>query len=412
MKMTKLKLFKVSVVLLVLYGSTLYAQSGFKYRAALPVPDSTGWYKINLRPLLVAKSQQVLGDVRVVNAAGKTVAYIPYLDSSLLRKSYLDTRYFVLPHIITNDTSQGYVMSNPTNVPLAAIWLKLKNMAVSRNVSLQGSDNLKNWFAIKENVPLEQASSSAAGTYEQVLRFPAVSYRYFKIAFSGKHQLPIDILQASVHQAQVPYWNDNVLLPKPAFIQKENRKVSIVRMTFSDAYTINRLYLNIVTPRFYQRSVSIYQDKGSNRILVSSNTIKSGQSNLHLTAKAKQLELEITNNDNAPLQITGIDAYHLNYGLVSHLEKGQHYYLLTGNQHATAPDFDLKFFADSIKYPLPEITHLAVSRNLNNPQNSTVSNNYKTVLIWLSIAVALIILILLTRKMMAEVKARQSADNS
>jgi hypothetical protein len=44
-----------------------------------------------------------------------------------------------------------------------------------------GSDDLQQWFAIQEDIPLQEAVQNSEGTYMQLLSFPASSYRYLKI---------------------------------------------------------------------------------------------------------------------------------------------------------------------------------------------------------------------------------------
>lgn len=58
------------------------AQKTFKYHAKLDSVKSAGFYKIELPPAFVAKSNAALSDIRIVDARGK---FVPYITSANMR---------------------------------------------------------------------------------------------------------------------------------------------------------------------------------------------------------------------------------------------------------------------------------------------------------------------------------------
>lgn len=66
--------FLISTVC-ILTGIAARAQNTFKYKADLPKIDSNGVYKIKLAPGLVAKSNESLNDIRLLDKNGKFTAY-------------------------------------------------------------------------------------------------------------------------------------------------------------------------------------------------------------------------------------------------------------------------------------------------------------------------------------------------
>ena len=125
---------------------------------------------------------------------------------------------------------------------------------------------------------------------------------------------------------------------------------------------------------------------------------------LLIVAKTNRLELQIANGDNVPLEIKNIQLAQAQQYIVGYLEAGKAYKLLTGDFKATAPEYDLKFFADSINRNIPEIREgLLVNNPLYNVQPANVKKEYPA-LIWAAIIIALLLLLALTWKMAGEVK--------
>ncbi|MGY0038877.1 hypothetical protein [Pedobacter sp. NJ-S-72] len=72
------------------------------------------------------------------------------------------------------DTITTFIAENKEHLTINQLSLQLRNASVKRTVNLSGSDDLNKWYAIKENISLEEAVSGEAdnGTYQQQLKFP------------------------------------------------------------------------------------------------------------------------------------------------------------------------------------------------------------------------------------------------
>jgi len=396
---------KLSGILLVLLWSSpnLYAQSGFKYKSDLRPIDSSGFYLINLSPELVAKSKPGLIDVRIRRVKGEFVPYVR--PDELLQKD--KKNFLVFPQVtaaVNQDTGTVYVISNADRLTISELWLRLRNTAVSRTVNLSGSDDLKEWYAIKENVSLEEAGMNNQGTYEQLLQFPSSTYHYIKILVNDKNKVPIKILQAGIYYRpleQQPY----VTLPQPSFTQKDSASISRIVLKFKDAYQINKLHLHLTGSKFFRRRVNIYQIEGKNRYQIADTTILSVKPvhELFIQARGPQIELEIFNGDNPPLKLTEVHAFQVRQSLISYLEKGKIYEVLTGNSKASEPNYDIKFFTDSITAKLPEFSTGTLIKNPNLQGKPVQKKKDLTWLIWVAAIAALGLLTFITFKMVKEV---------
>lgn len=411
--MIKLRVRKNSIILTTFFCGLMLAasaQKSFKYGAALQKPGSTGFYRISLQPAFVAKAKPGMADIRIADAKGN---FVPYIEAGSLPQK--DQKSFVVFNRIDTrvptDTGTTYTVENKTGLPLDRLWIKLQNTAVQRKVNLMGGDDLKQWFAIQEEIPLQEAVQNSEGTYMQSLSFPASSYRYLKILVDDKRKTPIKFLQVGIY---TEYAKTLAYSPIPGvkFTRADSNKTTFISIKLNDNYQVNKLHLNISAPKYFKRSITIYQIIGNYKEAVIEAELNSAKNNdLLFSAKAKQLLLEIGNGDNQPLTITGINAYQSDEYIISYLDGKQSYRLLAGDSTAQAPEYDLKFFADSIKDNIPAIAHGAVVKNNVIPAEKPKAGKDYTAFIWTAIVVSLGLLLLLTLKMTKEVKKKAEGDN-
>lgn len=378
------------------------AQKTFKYGANLQKVDSTGFYRINLQPAFIAKAKGDMADIRIADAMGN---FVPYIQAGSLPQK--DQKSFVVFNTIdarlATDTGTTYIVENKTGLPLDRLWIKLQNTAVQRKVNLMGSDDLKQWFAIQENIPLQEAVQNSEGTYMQSLSFPASSYRYLKLLVDDKNKTPIKFLQAGVYTeyaATLAY----TPIPGLRFTRADSNKTTFITIKLNDNYQVNKLHLNITAPKYFKRNVTIYQVINGYKEAILEAELNSIKNNdLLFAAKTTELQLQIGNGDNQPLVINGINVYQSNEYIISYLDGKQNYHLLAGDSTAQAPEYDLKFFADSIKANIPAINHQAIVKNIVASAEKPKAAKDYTALIWLAIIAAVGMLLLLTLKMVKEV---------
>ena len=388
-----------------------WAQKNFKYQAALPKISSTGFYRISLKPALVAKAKTDLSDIRITDAKGN---FIPYIQAGSLPQK--DQKSFVVFNQVdarlSTDTGTTYVVENTTGLALNRLWIKLQNTAVQRKVNLVGSDDLKQWFAIQEDVPLQEAVVNSEGTYMQSLAFPTSNYRYFKILVNDKNKAPIKFLQAGVYTeyaASLAY----VRISPVQITRADSNKTTYITIKLTDNFQVNKLHINITAPKYFKRDAMVYQIIGGDKQLLGEAELNSAKPfDVLIAAKASELLLQISNGDNLPLTIKGIEAYQSDESLISYLDGEQTYKLLAGDASVQAPEYDLKFFADSIHDDIPQISHEAVQKNTAYQTRQAKGGHNYTLFIWIAIVASLGLLLFLTLKMAKEVSKKSGKDNS
>lgn len=402
------------IIILVFNTSCLFAQQTFKYQSVLPKVEADGFYQIDLQPSLIAKSSRSFADIRILNHKKRFSPYI-FGNRLVLNNQNSFIAFQRLKSLNEADTISSFIAENKTRLTINQLVLELRNTSVIRTVNLSGSDDLKKWYAIKENILLQEATSGdqRGGTYQQQLNFPSSTYRYLKVAINNGKKESIAILRAGIYKQQTVKPN-YVKLDDPVITQKDSGSLSRVKVKFNDNYQINKLHLALEGQKYYKRNIRIYEvGKQSKTRLIDTVISSVFIPELYLSVKTNTIELEVMNGDNPPLVFHNITAYQLNQSLISYLEKDQEYHILFGDDQATAPDYDLKFFADSLQQGLKQITPGVISVNAlyqagtMKKAQSAQDGLLSSWIIWLAIGGAAAVLIFLTFRMTQEVKKRE-----
>jgi len=389
------------IALAIICSSTALAQKAFKYGTELEKIPTPGFYKISLRPDVLSKTRPDLADVRIVDEDDRQVPFI--FGSSLPAVNHVS----LLPQMdgpSVADTISSYIVGNKEGYSLNQLVLQLRNTDVKRTLNLSGSDDSKKWYAIKENMPLEPpASAGKNGTYEQLLNFPFSTYRYFRIDINGNRKLPVEIASIRLYEwrsVQPSYTQ----LPAATITQRDSDRVTYIILKFKNPYQINKLLLHLGGAKFYNREVSAFDGKHDQLFNDAINSSKPAE--LKLSVKTDKIYLEINNHDNPPLKLTGVDGWQLDQTLISYLEGGKKYRLLFGDEKAVAPDYDLRFFTDTVaQQSVKTVNYSGVLANTLD-QQKPASNSIPSWVLWAAIAAAAIILLTLTLKMTGEVNKR------
>jgi len=398
---------KNGFLLWIFFGSVSFAsaQKTFKYEAFLNRIDSTGFYKIILLPDIVSKSNDDLSDVRLMDQKGN---YVPYVSEGNL-PNVEKQKFVVFPQVLIDlpkDTGTSFIAENTGKQPVSTLWVKLKNTAVTRSVNLSGSDDLKNWYAIEEDIPLQDAVLTNDASYLQSISFPASNYHYLKLLVNDKSKTPVKFLEAGeyITKSTFPFYYP---VSYGSFTKKDTNKTTWITIQLKDNYMVNRLVLSVSNPAYYKREVSVYRVDPQGRHLITLADLSSSKNgDIFISAKTRNLALQINNGDNPPLTINDVKVFQVEHYIVSYLEKGTQYKLFTGNVNAKAPEYDLKFFADSIRN-IQEIGVGPLVRNGSYISHSAKTKYDFTFVIWAAIIVALLMLSLLTWKMMNEVNSKK-----
>lgn len=381
------------------------AQSTFRYAAQLEEVKEPGFYQIELSPAVIAKLQPAFQDLRIVDEKGRQV---PYMLQSLsipgtgMRNT--STQIPIISKRIEADKQTHVVAENNLNSSINNLVLLIKNADATRTITISGSDDLGQWYVIKENVTLDKWYADTADTFARHLSFPNSNYRYLKIIIHGKDILPLNIIGVTVPVHGLPQSPGYIQVPSPSISQKDSSDgYSYIALGFNDFYWINRLSLHVSGTKFFRRNLYISDNNAPANEQVPYSLISNEALVYDISHKTNNILLKIQNDDNQALRLTGANAYQIKRSAITWLEKGNGYKLVFGDSLVTVPRYDLAFFKDSIKDIPVSLTHGKIEINNVLTQKETGGIMTSKIWIWFTIVGVLSILLLFTFRMMRDI---------
>lgn len=380
------------------------AQDGFSYRSELDTVRQAGWYKITLMPDVLAKCKEDLSDLRIRDSAGNPVPYVEKSDLPVFT-----TENFATFPILSNeklvDSFTEVVVGNASTGNISSLLLVMKNSSAHRSAILSGSDDREKWFVIREHIELQEAGSDTADHYVQSISFPSSNYRFFKLILEDKGLLPVNILRIGATSRSFTI-GKYLGVPFPALAQKDSSdKHSYITLQYRDRYRIDKLNLLLQGPPLFKRNLRVYDREKNGDRFVAETVISPGITSFSIpSVKTNSLLLEIVNEDNKPLLVQAVQTAQLNQYLLAWLQPGYGYSLLAGNEQAQAPEYDLKYFVDSLTKDPQEI--LSGPLQPIRPGASVAvqpHSDHSGLLLWGILAIVLLLLASLSYKMMKSI---------
>ncbi|MGV3704735.1 MAG: hypothetical protein ACO1NU_05090 [Arcticibacter sp.] len=305
------------------------------------------------------------------------------------------------------DSITSIVVENVQRTSISSLWLRIKNASVSRQADLLGSDDMRKWFAIDESITLQQSTESKTDTHLQSFSMPVSKYRYFRINVRNQKKSPLKILQVGTF-SMLRSDPEFITLPAPTVTRKDSSdKTTYLYIKLKADFQVDKLIIPVTYPTYFKRQVLVFYGMGKQKELISETELSSGDAHeITLSNKFRNLELQIQNEDNPPLEIGPIQARQQKKYLLAYLESGKSYELLTGDRRAEKPGYDLAFFSDSAQLETSIINHAQVLRNPLMKVPSEAPASQSKLVLWTVISAILVLLSFSTWKMIAALKSR------
>ena len=214
-------------------------------------------------------------------------------------------------------------------------------------------------------------------------------------------------------------------LPDPVIQQKDSsNRHSYITLQYGEAYRIDKLTLDVRRPVLYKRTARVYATEPGPKAPVISVSIDPGNNVFRIpTVKARRLMIDIANADNPPLVISRVGTAQRMQYLLTYLQEGLSYQLLAGNVQAGPPEYDLKYFVDSLTReplvllagsPQPAGPVAQAPASVKGEQGSGNAGGddgrHSGILLWSIITLVLLLLIYLSVKL-ARATAKKDANN-
>lgn len=386
----------------------------FCYQADVEQVTEKGYYKIVLSPELLGLVNTNHSDVRLYDAKGNEQPYIIEREPASSLKSTFVT-YEIVERMFEKDTVSHLIFHNPEKRKINNVSFVVRNTAVHKRVKLSGSDDKQNWYIIKNDYLLHSVESGEKTTELRMLNFPLSDYTYFKLEVNDKSDLPINIIEVGFYDTQKAK-GTTTSFPIPVESQVDSAKHSYIKLAMQDTMYVEQLAFELSGAEYYSRTVKLMDKREyfsrKKKKIVDYHTIGSGSFNSNTNpvlyvkkGTAKELYLEIDNQDNPPLKVDKVTGSILNTYLIAELKPNKEYRLKFGNDNLRKPQYDLVKFRKKLKVDSKPLAHSSVittkkNETLVKEQISVFENPY---FVWVTIGLVGAVLAFISFKMLREI---------
>ncbi|MBL7886014.1 MAG: hypothetical protein JNJ52_04650 [Flavobacterium sp.] len=362
----KKKMIRYSLLFLVALTQLSLAQ---QTKAKLEKVSEKNFYRIRVLPEIRSASKINLGDLRIFDSQKNEV---PYLIETQLPKT--ETNQFEPFSILSKSSiakkTSTIIVENP-KPKISELTLLIANSDANKKLSISGSNDQKQWFGIANSIELFDMNNPNSTQVTQTISFPMCSYKFLKIDFDDSKTLPVNVLQIGSTNSsfQMNEWEE--IQPKNRFItQLPKQKKTLHHVVLNQSQNIEKLAIKVKEPTLFNRAVSVYtletkkinNATTTNQEIITEFTLSSKGSNEFaiVSGKINECYIEISNEDNPPLNIESIQLFQRPLFLIAELDPKEDYTVVTGDDKLFAPSYDLAHFENEIKNAAGQIkmTHL------------------------------------------------------
>lgn len=370
MKSVALKIACLFIIL-----STHAQVTDFNYRRALDKVYEEGWYSLDLPVDLYQKLNKDLSDIRIFAVAGKDTTEIPYLVKSKTDETTREDFNLPLLNQSRSDGALYFTIQVPAGKVLNTLNLNFVEKNLDALVSIEGSEDRKEWFEIVSNKRIVSIDQDDIDYSKTTVTFPDSDYAYLRIQVKADKQ--VSLTGASFKYISTKK-GDHISLTDFNITSTTENKQTEIRIRAPYRTAINAIAVTATHSNDYYRSYSLAYALDSIKTengwipnystfdrgyltSIDSNTLRFN------TVITHELKLTIYNQDNPALTINAIELSGPKTEIIAKLPVEKTLFLYYGNTQLNAPRYDIVHFKDKIPKSPTKISLLA-EENLESPQ--------------------------------------------
>lgn len=362
-----------------------------------------GWQEIELPNDLFKDVREDLGDLRIfsINENNDSIEE-PYLIRHA--KDVRELKELSFQEINRVENAKGYYCTFILDVeqPINEMELFFDRTNFDRKVTLQGSQNLKEWFTVEKDARVMSIRNDNISFKYTTISFNAAMYKYFRVYFPGK----TDPLLRNVRLKKVSKTQGKArtIAVKSTKIQenqhskstlielqlKGHQPIDKIDVTFSDTVDFYRSYtISALVDSFHTEKGWKYNYQTIKRGVFSS--VNNSKITLP-SAHCSRIRIEIFNNDNRPLALDNITVESFVYSLIARISGQGNLVMLYGNPSLSSPNYDIRHFKQDIPAQLPLLT-VGAAVSIQKPGTVEVSSLFENEN-WLWVIMGIVILLI------------------
>lgn len=348
--------YKILFLLLWVYNFTFAQMQDYAYKRPLSgIQDQ--WHQVQLPNEIFKDIKQTVADIRIYGITSKNdTIEVPYLWTT--NQAYTNSIDFKT--INTSRTATGHFITFelPISKSINEIKLNFKETDFDWKVQLEGSQDQKKWFTIVEDYRIVALKNALEQYQFTTLNFPDVKYQYYRLYIPTQEDATLLKANISYQQKNTTPFIDYPIKASSTHIDKK-RKTNQIDIQLNDPVPVSAIKVAIAEDYDYYRPItiqyaidSIKTPKGWKSVYqyFGNGVLSSSKENEFLLPSkiTNQIRVSIHNADNPPLTIANTIISGIPYLLAARFVEPANYFLVSGNQKAPRPTYDLKHYMDKI----------------------------------------------------------------
>jgi hypothetical protein len=350
---------KILLYIFILCGSISFGQIiNYKYKREINGVSKT-WHKIILPDDIYGKLKRDLSDIRIIGIiTNKDTIEAPYILKQTNDKLTRTEIQFKLLNQTYNQTGYFYTFEVPAGNPVNQIVLNFEQKNFDWRIKLEGSNDQKEWFTIKDNYRILSIQNGITDYKFTTISFPDSRYSYFRITI--KSDIKPDLLDARIiEQSLIEGYYKNYEFKTIRTSEQKDNKLTSIEISLPEPVPVSSIKIFVHNHYDYYRPVnimcvtdSINTPKGwqYNYSDITSGMLGSLENNefKFLNTISNKFKVAISNFDNQPLTIDSVSVKGNLYELITRFTEKADFFLIYGNPAASSPNYDIGNFTDKI----------------------------------------------------------------
>jgi len=326
------------------------------------------WHKIVLPEDIYGKINNDFSDIRIFGLSkNNDTIESPYILKIAEDKLSQNEVSFILINKSKNEKGYYFTFEVPADHSVNQINLEFKQQNFDWRVTLDGSQNLREWFSIVGDYRILSIKNDIADFQFTKVDFTDSKYRYYRVLIKSDKQPELITAKLELNETVNGMFINYPIIATKVNENKKDRQ-TIIDIELKSAVPVCMLKIFVNNKFDYYRPITIKYLADSFKTdqgwKYRYNTLASGMLNSlekndfrFNSTILKKLEITVNNLNNAPLKIDSMVVKDYVHEVLGRFTEPAVYYLVYGYNKASKPNYDIDHFADKIP---PVMTELAL----------------------------------------------------
>lgn len=321
-----------------------------RFAAPVAAPARAGYYCIALPPAALGRLRPDYADLRLRNAAGQDVPYLP--ERRWATAAPGGFRAFTTR--VAQSPGQTIVWIDRGALTRPEVVLRVANAATTKPYAVEGSPDDSRWFALLAGQTLQPEAAPGDTLRSLALPLPQSGYRYLRLRIADSASAPLNVRGAGYYTqsgTQAPVFDT---LPAPLGLASPSHRNGQSRwlLQWAQPFSMGQLHLWFTGPPAYDRACRVSKpDTFRRKRRVYPDTVylyEARATSLQMPTvmelpgqELPTLVLDVEDGDSPPLTLTQALALSPAIDLIAYLKPGERYTLAWGHPDLQPPRYDL-----------------------------------------------------------------------